>query len=774
MAHLTRSFLPCIRRANGLSRLRDRLFVTSAAVPLLCGHALRHCAFTTSPPPTLDAVQATSPGTTGPATWHAADSSTHHLSSLLFSAAPSTPAAAAPTIVSVGDAVLTPGGQPLAAPRVDTTHEDHPAAILSAATHTDPPPSPANGPLNDSADRQRDEPPHTSAAPTPTALVRSSSTALPTAEGKPYALWEIRALVLALLPPHDPRVSRGMTDKDVLYVLPKAVRQQLMSCEEGGLLGYVRRHMSPHDVVMQGRHMWRVVRRDDEAEAGVEEETTKLQPASSSASSSAPNTIPPKRAPLVTQTSVVEMLIPYLPTFYVAVQQVEAQMPDEVATLYAGTTFSFFIRRLRSYVQIRSEHGYMEVRLRPDFDHPRRGEADRRYRGALPCQPSRPDAADDVSGTGGESVSHEASPADGATQVDDDGRAAYRAMRRPAHNSEAGLIALIVPRLPNEFSPLAEVLRDITDVVSRHAAFDPRLGIRGLFEKYPEYIQIVEGKLRVRPYRCAPNAIQECDGASSPLPAVYARLVPVVERAAEGVRYEVASEKEAAMVPTGRLYAMLSAEEKATMKHSFRSFPRFLRMHGKELVVTVDNMRVYKFRPEYEPCAETLLDQRLWMNILAPDDPIRKIPAEMAESTQADWAVRELYDALPLTQSVELQEVLSLVPASVRQALPAEEAGLLAQLERFPEYFATWPYPDNSQITMVQRAKVEIPALEASEIIRVVLPLLPPGGTELSTVMRRSPLYLQRYFHRHGLVTTLQKFTDFVMISGDRIVRVRR
>lgn len=94
------------------------------------------------------------------------------------------------------------------------------------------------------------------------------------------------------------------------------------------------------------------------------------------------------------------------------------------------------------------------------------------------------------------------------------------------------------------------------------------------------------------------------------------------------------------------------------------------------------------------------------MNSISPDDPLLKIPAEMDDSTNADWAIKALYDALPLMQCVELHEVLSLVPPAVRDALPHDINEVRTLLDTYPDYFTTWPYVDNTDIIVVQRAKV--------------------------------------------------------------------
>ncbi|CBZ28537.1 conserved hypothetical protein [Leishmania mexicana MHOM/GT/2001/U1103] len=445
--------------------------------------------------------------------------------------------------------------------------------------------------------------------------------------------------------------------------------------------------------------------------------------------------------PLRSTLQVMEALVPYIPTVFVSIEAIEPTLPSEIQRLYAETTFRFYLKRFRHYIDMRHSHGSLEIRLRPDYDHPQRGHADARFA---------------VGGFSGVDGMQSGAPL----------------LRRPPRNSEANLIGLVAPQVPREYTPLADVLQDIAPIISRHPAFDPRLGVTGLLGKYPEYFQMSQGKLRARPYRVAPNSLDDRDASTSPLPSIFTKVLAVVTEAAAGKNYGVAEEKASAAVSTGHLYSLLTQAEKTQVKTQCRSFPTFLRMHGKEIVVSADKMKVYRFLPEYEACVDTLMDERLRMNSLRPDDPVLKIPREMAPESNADWAVRALYDALPLMQCAELDEVLSLVPPAVRDALPRDLAAVQAVLESYPEYFTTWPYPDDPSVIVVQRAKVEQPNLEKADIVRMVLPLIPQGGTTLASLRTRVPLALQRYFSRHGTVATLGAMTDVFAISGDRIVRL--
>lgn len=439
-----------------------------------------------------------------------------------------------------------------------------------------------------------------------------------------------------------------------------------------------------------------------------------------------------------TMIETLERMVDYLPTNFVQSTEIASKLPKFIQELYADSNFIFFMKRFKHYVDIRTQHGYSELRLKQDFSHPRRGRGDHLYNAGC-CT-------------------------DSANRIDN-------SLRRPARNSEAHLISFLAPRIPSEYTPLATVLSDVSDIVARHPAFDPRLGVTGLLEKYPNYFQQRDGHVRSRPYRSAPFSLEDYDLETSPDKSIFSKLYDAIRSAAEGKNY--AEDKASATISTGKLYALLTHAEKVKIKETFRSFPRFLRLHGKCVVVSSDSMKVYLFKPEYEPCAETLLDMRLRENQLSPDDPVLKIPATIADNVSIAWAVRELYDALPLTQCVELEDILTLVPPSVRSGLPAEIEDLQQLLSSYPEYFSVWAYPDNPSVRIIQRAKVETPEYTNDELVSLILPIIPDGGIASNTFVRRLPLALQRWFYKNGLRTALGKLTKYVQVTkDDRIIRI--
>lgn len=493
-----------------------------------------------------------------------------------------------------------------------------------------------------------------------------------------------------------------------------------------------------------------------------------------------------------TNAEFVEMLVHYIPTFFVPADKVIGAMPPALRQAVTNqSSFLFFLKRFKHYLDIRTNYGNTDVRLKPNFAHDKRGCADSIYTSLLGMDTSAftpglaptPTAATLKKGEKGkEDAAAEGGGGEKGMSVDEqlNRQAASALARRPARHSEEHLLSLLLPHLPENFTPLAKLLPEITDLIVRHPSFDSRVGVTGVLQRHGNYIQIVDGSCRVRPYRVAPNALAEHAWTDSPEPALMAKLRPLLEEAAAAATTAEAGEaasspspldeqqrrlRQQMQVSTGRLYAQLTPEEKLHVKRTYRSFPRLLRLHGGVLTVAPDLMRVSLFRPELEPCAETLLADGLLRHSIRPDDPIVKIPATMAmpvEEAAAEWALQELYDALPLTQCVRLADLLVLVPTSVREGLPREVDPLLAKLRRFPDYFLVWRDPDEAAATpttaehwFLQRAKLQVPSYSVEELLQMVLPLIPMGGCTTAALLRRAPLPLQLYLAHHGLRRTL-------------------
>jgi hypothetical protein len=518
--------------------------------------------------------------------------------------------------------------------------------------------------------------------------------------------------VLAVVP-----VVGSIEVNTVLQTLPQPLKDQITSYE-GGAAKFLS-DTFPKDISCEGTMLRRL--------------NGAAKPRISAPPPPPSNTL--KRSPCGTElhrgyrtpAEVLDVMVDYVPTQFIDIRRLMDVIPPDVMQMTGSLKFDAFLKKYRFYFEVRSANGQVEVRLRPDVSHPRRGSADQRLAGGASGSSAR--------------------------------------IRKPPRNSEANLIHFIAPKIPKSFEPLGEVLQKIAPVVSKHAAFDPRLGVVGLLEKYPEYFQLRNGAIRIRPFASAPNSTDDLDLATSPLPSVLQKVIHALPDAEVAFGDPEKSCKDAASI-----YALLTDTEKQALKETFKSFSKFLRMHGRVVVVSPDATRVRRFVPENEPCADTLAKQQLVADSLDPLDPILQIPTQMENVADSEWAVKELYDALPLTQAVELDELLDLVPSSVKQSLPREH--LDEHLSMYTEYFACWKYPDNETILVVQRAKLATPDFEDAEIVRMVSPLIPQGGIAVDALRRRVPLPLQRYFYRHGLRTVLGRLSKYFMVVKDKVLRI--
>lgn len=429
-----------------------------------------------------------------------------------------------------------------------------------------------------------------------------------------------------------------------------------------------------------------------------------------------------------TPTEVLEVMVEYVPSFFVDVQLVVEKMPPDLKQMLGTVTVVQFFKKYRNFFDTQTNHGQAEVKLRADITHSRRGAADIKF-------------------------------AAGTAAADYLQNAASGSAPRPPRNSEMNLIMGVAPKVPMEFTPMGDVLANVSDFVARHPAYDSRMGVVGLFEKFPEYFQIVEGKVRVRPSWVAPNSLKEHSVKDSPLPEVMRRIMEKVPN------------EEGKTIETNELFTVLTPDEKQEIKAQFRSFPRFLRMHGKEVIVSKDNLQVKRFFAELEKSCDSLASERLETDSLSPNDPIHQIPANMEAEAEANWAIKALYEALPLMQAAELEDFQLLLPRSIRDALPKN---LAQELARHPTYFSVWTYPDDDTVTIVQRAKLTTPELSDADLTKALLGMLPASGNPLDAdkLLRRVPLNVQRYLYRKGLkVTVRERLSNYIEVTDKGQIR---
>lgn len=584
-------------------------------------------------------------------------------------------------------------------------------------------------------------------SPAPPAAAKAAAAA---AKKPSYTDWEIRALVMPLIPM---RLKTPVVE--LIRHLPLALRAEMEQFHGGSIEKFLVTKFPKELVVPEAGHV---------ARSGFVNpipKSTSLPPppfgakppppgAGGSGGGKAPPPPPPptfinaKNQSLALGSNVLpsargfrsppevlDALVDYVPTFFVDTRRILDMLPPDITQVFGSLTFVTFLRKFRFYFDLRAEHAQVDVRIRQDVNHPRKGTADFKFAAGI-----------------------------GSADVMQNSAVMSATMKRPPRNSEANLIMFLVPKIPSAFTPIGDILAEISEIVAKHPSYDPRLGISGLFEKFPEYFQVVDGKIRLRPFHVAPFALDEKELSSSPHPVILDKVLTHLKQgAAEGDWME-----------SSKLFALLDATEKLAIKDQYKTFPRFLRLHGLEVCVSTDNMKVKIFVAENEKCADALSTQRLAQDKIAPDDPILAIPAAMGDVVESDWAIKEVYDSMPLMQCVEVADLLDLVSQSIKDALPKD---LASALMRYPDYFTVWPAPDGPEGAFVaQRAKLVTPDVTDEEIARTVLPLIPQGGIARERLLRRVPLQLQRYLYRHGVKHVLGRMPTYFLVVEDKVMRV--
>ena len=137
-----------------------------------------------------------------------------------------------------------------------------------------------------------------------------------------------------------------------------------------------------------------------------------------------------------------------------------------------------------------------------------------------------------------------------------------------------------------------------------------------------------------------------------------------------------------------------------------------------------------------------------------------------------EWALREVYQQLPLSQCVELEDHLFILPKAVRDLLPADRKELRRVLDTYPGYFAVWSYPDNPTIAVIQRARLPFAPMTDSMLAARIAPMVPQGGITFDRLLRKVSPLVQRYLYRNGLQTVLKRMPGHFLIAGGKVLKV--
>ena len=482
-------------------------------------------------------------------------------------------------------------------------------------------------------------------------------------------------------------------------------------------------------------------------------------------------------------SDVVDALMEYIPTYWVAIGAVHHALPFNLKDLYVSKNLRLghFLKKFNFFFDTKQTLKGVEVKVRVDCHHPRKGNGDDKYpesaRRDRPSAGSDVNAAADANGRGGGPVTPKRVPTAAASRL-----------------PEGSIAALVGACCPRTFTTAADLLALLPAAVTTHPQYDSQHGVLPHLERYPHVFQIVDGSVRLKPKDVAPNALSDLSlidqPASSPLPGLAARLGALIPT------------ETGAMVDVTMLFGELTTEEKASVRAAYRSFPRFLRLHGRDIQVSQDNLSVGRFHPvasdpdgsEEAAAAAAALAVNDGASAEGPRLP--KAPhiegsggIEDHNASQVDVALRELYESLPLAQCALLDDMLYLVPQTTRNGLAQAQPSLREALEKFPGYFSVWTFPDDPTQVVVKRTSVNIPSFTGDELLTALLQVVPepnqyrgeksPSGSATSgmpieRLLRRVPLPVQRYLYRQGVSATVAqqpRLNEVFVVDGGVIFR---
>jgi hypothetical protein len=419
---------------------------------------------------------------------------------------------------------------------------------------------------------------------------------------------------------------------------------------------------------------------------------------------------------------VVDTLMDYVPSYWIHAKHVHFALPNEVKEMYnERLRLNQFLKKFPFFFDTKVTLKGAEIKVKADCRHAKKGDADDRYADSL--------------------RSSEAVVGAAAAEVID----------------TTTLVGKLRTLVPKAFIPVKEFEVGMPTEVETHASYDANAGVAAVFNEHPQFFQVADGAVRLRPWGVAPNALSALSETDSPAPDLLRTLLAQLP--------EIDSRTLAPPQGVGvaALFAALTAEQMKEVKALSKSLPRFLRQHGRLVIVSQDNLTVARFREDRPEEAEPEPEEVI-VGMRLPDE------GSMTEASGAEMALRELYEAMPWTQAVELDDIVTMLPPAIRGLLA--DVDLAAELEKYPSYFTTWPYPDDVSVTIVQRAKVDTPEMPDDELALALQYLIPQGGIDAERLMRKVPVHVQRYLYRHGIRTVLGRITKHFYVSDDRILRI--
>ena len=413
--------------------------------------------------------------------------------------------------------------------------------------------------------------------------------------------------------------------------------------------------------------------------------------------------VPPGVAVWRSPPEILSLFIDFIPTYYVPANCVAAILSDDARALVRGRgKFNMFLKRYRFFFDARLVDGTrVDIRLRDDVNHPKRGAADEKFAmtdvGDVTTYTAKPEfitSLDSLEGFGNQSVALRPHTPPPSVHV--------------RLEERVPVLERLKTLIPKSFVSVEELEERIPEDILFHPYFDCQGGLLSIATKFPEFFQVVDGRIRLRPPHLAPMATGELSFDDSPMPELIAR-----------VRKLVCLTDVPQWVSVTALYEQLSTFEKRTIKRDFKSFAGFLRSHGRSLAISADTLSVALWIPPH-------MQGRPAESAASSSSPqLMQPPPQRTAVFTPSQILNELFDKFPPHRTLSIAEASELLPPAARAAAPRDLGQFLAA---HPNYFIV-EYPEDAAKTQIRRTSDREPL----DIADAIYPYIYGAAAEASS-----------------------------------------
>lgn len=441
------------------------------------------------------------------------------------------------------------------------------------------------------------------------------------------------------------------------------------------------------------------------------------------------------------------MFIEFVPSFFVPVGCVATTLDDECRGLVKGKgKFLMFARKYRFFFDVRvTDTGMVDIKLRDDLSHPKRGVADAKYvmtdAGEHQTYTVRPEFIRSMESIDliSESVSVRAPQAPPSVHVQMEER--------------VPVVDRLKSLIPTQFTLVEEVEEKIPEDVLFHPYFDCQGGLPAIASKMPDLFQVVDGFIRRRPSHIAPLSTNSLALTESAIPSV-----------AEKVQTMVCGPGVPQWVSLTSIYETLTMEEKRSIKKQFKSFAGFLRAHGASVAISQDTLKVAKWiapskasktAPASAAAAPGDTPAAAAAGSVSPSLPIRQL-------FTPTHVINELFDKFPRNKSLSLTETLRLLTFDMRASLPKNIVGWFDQNKSY--FVVENNHEANPDLVYIRRATDTVPL----DLAMALYPAIPEEGISQGLLLEKLPESAQDVVRRLGLANVVDSLSDWLeLVDGD-------